>query len=303
MKKRELLRLLAVCGYIVCGCMSLTENAGRIADGSKFSEKVLETCHGENGTRLSRIRLKDGSAALKLSLDSWPNLAFYLVPSDETGRYVLASYTFLVSAVKGWNEFTVNLSGTGSLEDAGNDSGGNARYRLTVENVDETGIASGRVRSGDNRFGGGEALGILRNRKARIEALVGWMRESAVTAGPSAAGGTGPSASDGASAAAALSFQTEKAFDAYWKPLLLPETVPKRKRPVAYDGSGGEWRRAEDVTWNAAYSARFPEDIALLRNSGALLRDWEEALPWIYLVFRWDDIINSITGGLYFVSG
>jgi hypothetical protein len=299
MKHRVLLWLLAVCGY-VCGCMSLTENAGRIADGSRFSEKILESRRGENGTRLSRIRFKDGSAALKLSLDSWPNLAFYLVPSGETGRCVLSSYTFLASTVKGWNEFTVDLSGTGSLENAGTDSEGNARYRLVVENVEETGIASGRVRSGDNRLSGGEALGILRNRKARIEALAGWMKESA--AGPAAADGTA-AALDGASAAGTRSFQSEKAFDAYWKPLLLPETVPKRKRPVDYDGSGGEWIRAEDVKWNAAYSARFPEDIALLRNSGALLRDWEEALPWIYLVFQWDDIIDSITGGLYFVSG
>jgi hypothetical protein len=285
MKKRRFLRmLLAVCGYMVCGCMSLTENAGRIVDGSKFAEKVLESYAGENGAALSRVRLKDGSAVLKLSFDSRPLLAFYLVPSGETGRYTLSSYSFLASTVKGWNEFTVGLSGAGILEDEGSDSEGKTRYRLVIENIEETGLSSGRVRSGDNRFSGGEALDILRNRKARVEALGGWMKESAAGAG------TG-----------ALSFQNEKEFDAYWKPILLPETAPKRKRPADY-GPAGEWIRAEDIKWNAAYSARFPEDIALLRNSGALLRDWEEALPWIYLSFQWDDIIALITGSLYFVS-
>jgi hypothetical protein len=276
MKKKALLWLIPV----VCGCMSLTENAGRIADGSKFAEKTLETCRGENGTTLSKVRFKDESTALKLSFDSLPSLAFYLIPAGETERYILSSYTFLASTVKGWNEFTVDLSGLGRLEDMGSDAEGKTRYRLTVENVEEVGIASGRVRSDDNRFSGGEALSILRNRKARIEALTGWMRESA---------------------SAALSFQTEKEFDAYWKPILLPETVSKRKRPANYV-PGGEWNKAEDIRWNAAYSARFPEDIAILRNSGALLRDWEEALPWVYLSFQWDDIIDSITGSLYFVS-
>ncbi|MDR2050004.1 MAG: hypothetical protein LBP69_11175 [Treponema sp.] len=300
MKKKALLWLIAVCGYMVSGCMSLTESAGRIADGSKFAEKTLESCRGENGTNLSRVRFRDESTALKLMFDSRPNLAFYLVPAGETGRYVLASYTFLASTVKGWNEFTVDLSGSGDLEDAGNDSEGKKRYRLVIENIEEIGVSSGRVRSGDNRLGGGEALGILRNRKARIEALTGWMKDSAAMPGSAAAFTT--AAFTAAAAAGTLSFQTEKEFDAYWKPILLPEMAPKRKRPANYDGGQAEWIKAEDVKWNAAYSAGFPEDIAMLRNSGALLRDWEEALPWIYLSFQWDDIINSITGELYFAS-
>ncbi|MDR0402365.1 MAG: hypothetical protein LBH35_02110 [Treponema sp.] len=274
MKKRALVWLLVA----VSGCMSLTEHAGRIADGSSFAEKTLERYLGENGAYLSRLRFRDGSAALKLSFDSMPALAFYLVPAGETGGCLVSSYRFLASTLKGWNEFTVDLSGTGSFEDAGTGSGGR-RYRLAVENVEEIGLSSGRVRSGENRLSGGEALGVLRNRKLRIEALTGWMKDSA---------------------AAGRSFRTEKEFDSYWKPILLPETVSKRKRPADYAGADGEWIRAEDVNWNAAYSGRFPEDIAMLRNSGALLRDWEEALPWIYLSFQWDDIITTITDGLYF---
>jgi hypothetical protein len=267
----------------ISGCMSLTEKAGRIADGSAFAEKILETRSGENGTNLSRVRFRDGTEALKIGFDARPNLAFYARPAGEAGPYVVSSCTFLASTLKGWNEFTMDLSGTGSLEVFEND--GKRRLRLSLENIEEAGISSGRIRSGETRLSGGEALNALRNRKERIEVLAAWMK--------------------GHVSAAPL-FQNEKEFDAYWKPILLPEITPKRKRPADYDDGRGtgrslEWIRAEDVTWNAAYSAEhFPEDIAMLRNSGALLRDWEEAMPWIYLSFQWNDIINSITGELYF---
>ncbi|MDR2143456.1 MAG: hypothetical protein LBP29_03705, partial [Treponema sp.] len=66
MNKRALLWLIQILAVfaglavlavlVVSGCMSLTENAGRIADGSKFAEKTLESCRGENGTNLSRVR-------------------------------------------------------------------------------------------------------------------------------------------------------------------------------------------------------------------------------------------------------
>jgi hypothetical protein len=325
MNKWALLSLIQI--LAVSGCMSLAENAGRIADGSKFAEKILETHRGENGITLSTIRFRDKRTALKLTFDSKPNFAFYLSPAGETGRYILSSYTFLASTLKGWNEFTVDLSGTGSLEVLAAE--GKERLRLTIGNIEEIGISSGRIRAGENRVGGGEALRILRNRKDRIDALTGWMKEyaagspatgaastatgngSTTTGNGSTATGNGSTATGGSStaggSAGALSFQNEKEFDAYWKPILLPEMVPKRKRPAAYKGrrlagrDKAEWVRAEDVTWNAAYSAgHFPEDIAMLRNSGALLRDWEEALPWIYLSFQWGDIINSITGELYF---
>jgi hypothetical protein len=301
MNKRVFLWLIPL--LAVSGCMSLTETAGRIVDGSKFAEKTLETYSGENGINLFRIRFRDGTAALKLTFESRPNLAFYLSPAGETSRYILSSCTFLASTLKGWNEFTMDLSGTGSFEVPGNDferkAEGKERYRLVLENIEEIGISSGRIRAGENRLSGDEARRLLQNRKERIEALVGWMKDHVSAAASTT---TGASALSGASAGF---FQNEKEFAAYWKPILLPEMTPKRKRPADYSGERNdiEWTRAEDVRWNTAYSAKhFPEDVAVLRNSGALLRDWEEALPWIYLSFQWEDIINSITGELYFVS-
>jgi hypothetical protein len=305
MNKWALLWLIQI--LAVSGCMSLTEKAGRIADGSQFAEKTLETCTGENGTTLSTVRFKDGNTALKLTLNAMPNLAFYASPAGETGRYIVSSCTFLASSLKGWNEFTIDLSGTGSLEISGTDAEGKARRRLILENIEEIGVSSGRIRAGENRLSGDEALRALRNRKARIEALTGWMKERAgasVTDNVSTTAGASTAASGSvAPGASAGFFQSEKEFAAYWKPVLFPEITPKRKRPANYNDEQAEWIRAEDVTWNASYSAgHFPEDIAALRNSGALLRDWEEALSWIYLSFQWDDIVNSITGELYFVS-
>jgi hypothetical protein len=40
----------------------------------------------------------------------------------------------------------------------------------------------------------------------------------------------------------------------------------------------------------------FPEALWEYRNSAAMLRDWEEALPWIYMEYSWDYIINSFNG-------
>jgi hypothetical protein len=278
MKKTAIVVLTYVC-LVLSACMSLNEKAGKIIDGSAFAEKTAASYRSENGTLLSEIRFKDGRIALKLTVPAEPALAFYLLPAGETGSYTLSFCTFFASSIRGWNEFTLDLSGTGHFE-------GKERYRLMLENIEETGISSGRIRAGENRLSGDGALYALRNRKDRIEAVAAWMKKNARADPPE--------------------FQNEKEFDAWWKPVLLPEVTAKRKRPADYTAGAGAlsgadgWIRAEDVKWNAAWSAGFPEDIAMLRNTGALLRDWEEALLWIYLSYRWEGIINSITGELYF---
>jgi hypothetical protein len=64
--------------------------------------------------------------------------------------------------------------------------------------------------------------------------------------------------------------------------------VPAKKRPPAFAGEG-EWVSAGGTRWNAAYTrSAFPGELWELRDSGALLRDWEEALPWIRLLYYWD---------------
>jgi hypothetical protein len=37
----------------------------------------------------------------------------------------------------------------------------------------------------------------------------------------------------------------------------------------------------------------FPEALRPLRDSGAMLRDWEEASAWIYLEYSWESLLES----------
>jgi hypothetical protein len=82
-----------------------------------------------------------------------------------------------------------------------------------------------------------------------------------------------------------------KAFEDYWKPALLPEMVSKKKRPPEWETENVQWVKAEDVKWNSSYTEGvFPEHLWAVRNSGTLLRDWEEAFEWIYMEYEWERI-------------
>lgn len=265
--------LFAVC--CLCGCMSLAETGGRILDGSFFAEKTLESYFSE-GFVLSRYRARSGREGMILVPGRTPSLTLYLEfdeNPDSPGLYP-AFCRFLGSSLSGWNEWTADLSGTGSLAFSGADC------TLTLSAFEMVEITGGRIRRGDARFSGGEALESLKNRKERIDALVSWMKEFA-----------GPAV-----------FQSQKEFEAFWKPVLLPELVQKKKRPADYSEKNAEWTRAEEIKWNKTYGMKFPEDIAALRNTGALLRDWEEALPWLFLSYQWDDMIRELGGEIRFVK-
>jgi hypothetical protein len=134
-------------------------------------------------------------------------------------------------------------------------------------------ITSGALRRDDTVIKGEEALGILRNRLNRIKVLTEWMAQSSY-ARPSA---------------------TQKDFEDYWRALLLPETVPKKKRPARYSAENAALTAyTEGYRWNTAYTALlFPTDeapdnaeLAKMRDSGALLRDFDEAVLWIYVQYE-----------------
>jgi hypothetical protein len=91
-----------------------------------------------------------------------------------------------------------------------------------------------------------------------------------------------------------LIFSNQKEFENHWKRRLFPELVSAKARPADYSTENAEWGRADSVNWNRTYTEHlFPEELWEYRNSGALLRDWEEALPWIYMEYSWDSIIDS----------
>jgi hypothetical protein len=73
--------------------------------------------------------------------------------------------------------------------------------------------------------------------------------------------------------------------------------VSKKKRPPEWKEENALWVRAEDVNWNAAYTeSLLPEDLRILRDSGSLLRDWEEAFDWICFEYAWKNTGGYLSG-------
>jgi hypothetical protein len=129
-------------------------------------------------------------------------------------------------------------------------------------------ISSGRIRRYDTLITGGDALTNLRNRRERITAVVEWM-----------------------ASLNNLQEQSLDEFDRYRKPLLFPEMTAKKQRPKDWRQEDDVLVRAEGILWNTSYTERvFPEELWNVRNSGTMLRDWEEALEWIYFEYEWEKI-------------
>ncbi|GHV68756.1 hypothetical protein AGMMS49928_09090 [Spirochaetia bacterium] len=247
-------------------------------DGSAFQEKTA-ALYGEPGTKgkkgftLREIRQKDGGEFIIIGHSEFPGLRIKASLPEADGSFYLVSMEFLSSHVAGWNEFTLDLSGSGVFT-AGENGG-----RLEINEMETVQISGGKVRYKDQRLTGREALTALRNRHERINALGEWMRQRE-------------------NAAAILS---EKDFIKRWKPELLPELVKKKEKPAAFtaaaDSETSPWVIAEDVRINSAYTRLlFPEELWPLRDSGALIRDWEEALPWVRLYYHWDILAALLKG-------
>lgn len=282
--------------FFLSGCLSLAGKAGRALDGSAFEGKTLAIYRAEPEggggkkkpeTELRLLRGKDGREYLEFIPGAFPYLRLRGSAPDGEGNFYLSSLRFLSGHVSGWNEFTLDLSGTGQFipRDAnGNATGnvpgdarGDARFQLHAS-PEPVQISEGKIRRNSERISGEQALSALRNRYERILALTGWMREQ------------GPPL-----------FKDSGAFESYWKPLLLPELVSGRKRPPGWNTGNAQWVRAEDVRWNTQYTqALFPESLRVLRDSGALLRDWEEALPWIYFEYEREGFMESLQRGVNF---
>jgi hypothetical protein len=275
---------IALCAFAVIlqtflSCASAVDKAGGVLDGSAFAYKTLSVYRPspKSEASVSLARSKDGSDALIIVPTGFPALLLYGTVPDADGNFFLTHYTFFTSGTHGWNEFTMDIAGQGSFTVSGQSARLTLKAVPPMAAIETLQISGGKIRRGSNRLTGSAALTALRNRKERIASLTDWMaaNESAIP-----------------------SFANQKEFEAYWKPILLPEMVAAKKRPASFSKEGVRVR-AEDVNWNTTYTARlFPEDIRALRDSGALLRDWEEAAAWIYLEYRWNFIVQSLTEGM-----
>ncbi|MDR2110387.1 MAG: hypothetical protein LBP32_03680 [Spirochaetaceae bacterium] len=257
-------------GCFLTGCTTLVEKGGRLLDGSAFAERTVEVYRsgGKSGVELRRIQKKAGGEFIAISLDAMPALRLEGSIPGPGGGFNLTALYFLHGGVLGWNEFTMDISGSGVFMPREN--GASLKLDIPVEIL---GLSRGKIRHQDRRISGDEALSALEGRYERIGALTEWML--------------------GRSGAPA--FADQKTFEAYWKPILLPEMTVPGKRPKTWTRENARWVRAEDVRWNQTYTEElFPAELWALRNSGALLRDWEEAAGWIYLSYEWERMTMSL---------
>jgi hypothetical protein len=265
--------------------------AGRALDGSAFAEEELaryrlawapgytgagdeEPDREESGSlEVRRLRGKNGVESLAIFPGTLPGVRINTTRPDAEGGFYFVSLDFFCSSLMGWNEFTLELSGGGTFREK--DGGACLQVRVPVEMA---GIGKGAIRRQETRLDRDEALTALRNRQERITALCAWMR------------GRGE----------APPLRNVEEFEAWWKPILLPEMVSSSQRPGLWTEENAEWSRAEDIDWNTAYTrAVFSEDLWKIRDSGTLLRDWEETIDWIYIIYEWDDLCEFLSRELY----
>ena len=268
--------------FLLTGCTSLIQKGGEVLEGSAFAEKTTAkptALYSSNGKEkkakieLKEMQSKDGESFIEITNSQWPGLVLRGSVPGIDGSFHLTEAHILSPHVSGWNEFNCELLGSGNFS-SGQGAGGILRIEETPERIQ---ITSGKIRFKSRRLTGNAALVPLRNRRERILSLIEWMGEWQEKIGNSAY------------------FDNQKEFDEYWKSLLFPELVPVKKRPRNYSTSEAEWSMADGVKWNLAYTeSLFPEALWEFRNSGALLRDWEEALPWIFMEYSWNTIIGSL---------
>lgn len=265
-------------GFLGLGCSTMVNWAGKALDGSAFKEKQLAVY--DNGAKRGELKVElwearrkdDGAEGIIIRRSDLPGFELRGTMPDSDGRFELTSAVFLSSHYSGWNEFSLDLFSSAVFTPGSDGNGGLLRITGTVERVQ---IADGGIRLKSSRIGGNDALTNLRNRRERIIALTEWMARQIDVP----------------------SFANQGEFENYWKPRLLPEMTPKKRRPPEWNKDGGEWVKAGGVKWNRSYTKHiFPEELWILRDSGVLLRDWEESLPWLYLEYNWDSIITSFNG-------
>ena len=267
---RHLQKLLTVSlPVMVClSCSSLVEKTGQVLDGSAFAEKQTAVYRAarndDEAMEIRETRNKAGESSFVITLRQFPAMKIRGTAPDDKGEFQLIALDYRGGNAHGWNEYRLDLAGSGNLV-----LGETTAAFSVSDEIQAIGISSGRIRRYDTRVTGTDALSSLRNRYERILALAKWMKSR-----------ENPPA-----------FNNGDAFEEYWKPVLFPETVSKKKRPANWRQENDQWARAESIRWNTGYTERvFPEVLWAIRNSGTMLRDWEEAVEWIYIEYEWSRI-------------
>jgi hypothetical protein len=211
---------------------------------------------------------KQPEQGLLIIPDDFPFFQFRTTQPDRNGLFFFTSLYYVGGTYSGWNEWTQMLSGSGTFRISGNTA------YLNIDGSIGTGsFTSAKILHNGDKRAGEEAIASVRARAERIVALAEWM--GAFSGDPGHR----------------QRFSNVEAFEEYWKPILFPELAPPDQRPSTYTETDAEWSRAESVRWNRTYTrSLFPEELRPVRDSGALMRDFEEAPAWLYCMYEWQSI-------------
>ncbi len=309
MKKKNILTyFILAAALLYSGCTTITEKAGQFFEGSLFAEKKLAVYKTDakqtEGMEILEVQNKAGERSVIITLNRFPTIKIRGTMPNEQSEFNFTALDYLGSSYHGWNEFRLDLFGSGSLVLGETTAVFSARGAedpaiLPLE------ISRARIRRYDTRITGDEALTNLRNRRERILALTEWLN-AYVSEGDAGSEGDASSERDTDNEAVGISAENDEPrkatvpqnlskedFENYWKPILFPERVSKKRQPVNWQREGDLFTRAEDIRWNTSYTERvFTENLWQVRNSGTMLRDWEEALDWIYMEYEWNRILD-----------
>ncbi len=97
------------------------EKAGRTIDGSAASEKKVTVYRSKKSkgeaeeVTVTVIKNKMSEQSVLISLDKYPMMRLRGSMPDENGIFSLNSLEYLSGSVHGWNEYSMEILGTGSL--------------------------------------------------------------------------------------------------------------------------------------------------------------------------------------------
>ena len=272
-QKNSLFILCFIVIFLYIGCSTFVEGAGRALDGSAFAEKKVAVYRTEKNAafpvEIRGMQNKAGEISYIITLSQFPAMNIRVTAPENDGTVSLMSMNYLGGNTNGWNEYQLDLFGNGKL--LLNETSAAFSVQDKIEQVQ---ISWGRIRRYDNRITGDEALTGLRNRRERIIAIAENM--NGIENAPVGIAG--------------------RDFEKHWKSLLFPEAVAKKKRPENWQQENDQFVKSEGIRWNTGYTERtFPKLLREIRNSGTMLRDWEEAAEWLYIEYEWKRITEQLS--------
>ncbi|GMO22674.1 MAG: hypothetical protein Ta2B_01750 [Termitinemataceae bacterium] len=272
-------RSTCVCVAVICLCVlsiciscktisNIVESGGTFLDTSSKSIASIEKMKLENSGGEIRRLIQKNKAYLEIKLDVLPYITLYGNEPDSAGHFEFTELKYLGGNPSGWNEFYMNISGTATLK--------NGTLIIATAPVFGT-ITKAAIRRNSSRLYSTRAVDEMKKRELRVSAITQWMKtQKGVN----------------------QEFTNIEDFQNYWMPILLPENTKAKNRPALFtqiqsSTAKDQYALAEEIKWNTLYTKTIfldDEELISLRDSGSLLRDWEEASPWFYFYYRWDKL-------------